>query len=698
MFFFFIFASFIPRNVIADTVPVYISHHVTYFWDWNNASGDYSNVNPYMGWVCQNPTYRLVHAHTPNHSGSGTVHSEKLDAYTLSTSHVLAWDTHSSTGNNLQKYMPQQTIDLPADIYNMNISFWWYQSNAAGQNKYLEGIKLYSSNNTALYDNYEDHSHQPVYNTWVQKFVDITGSVDYLSEMNDTTLTLCVMMEDGSLYFTTQYTYFDDCTVNIDYYTIYYADVYHPTNPYLPYGGDILFYNNTQLNTTTTIYTSIFDFYYNYMNTTHNGLGNHIDYIFSFDNGFWNINSLVYYGLFTATPMINVTSLQPVKLTLLGIWSGSSYLQENGTNYYSVQSGISARYSFDSNQLNMFLSGMTGYASGTGLFFGQGYNVTGTIYYTGRTYLVFDTSSLQEGIDILNVTLQLGVFYANGNDYLIVSNASTMNTPALSTDYNKIYYSNTLNNMLGYMSKNALTPSLPALDYHYSNITLNNSTAINYNGYSKYVLRSSNDLFGIVPIGDEMINIQGVGFGNPPTGYQPRLEVWYKGASQLDIYTTGYAYIVGYPDIFIDSNYAGTGSTITQVSVGIHIISFGNYFNYYTPKPVTVTLYKNQEMNITGVYYTKPSLPVQPPVEPITVFGISLTNVISGGFISSIMMFFFGLIGDKLEHAGYAMGLGLIIGLYISVVAKFFPIYFFIGGCLILGVIIYLNHRSNSYG
>jgi len=54
--------------------------------------------------------------------------------------------------------------------------------------------------------------------------------------------------------------------------------------------------------------------------------------------------------------------------------------------------------------------------------------------------------------------------------------------------------------------------------------------------------------------------------------------------------------------ITVDGNYIGTGSWTGPLSTGSHTISFDSVTGYLTPEPMTVNLYKDQTIRVTGTY------------------------------------------------------------------------------------------------
>jgi hypothetical protein len=148
-----------------------------------------------------------------------------------------------------------------------------------------------------------------------------------------------------------------------------------------------------------------------------------------------------------------------------------------------------------------------------------------------RTLLYFDTSSLPYGATVTGWTLSVYVSgnYAANNFYLVAQQGSNSHpsTPSTSGDYWQGWYSG---------NGGSLSTSNGLSQGSYWNIT---GTSLGWittgGGYTIYALRSSDDIAGVVPSGNEYLILDGCN-----SQYPPLLYVSYT-------YTAAYTYVTSGP-------------------------------------------------------------------------------------------------------------------------------------------------------
>jgi len=172
------------------------------------------------------------------------------------------------------------------------------------------------------------------------------------------------------------------------------------------------------------------------------------------------------------------------------------------------------------------------------------------IYYIYRGFLYFDTSALTTNSIIDNASLGLykvGDYSATDFSVTVQNGQPTYpHSPLSATDYNKTKYSG---NGGRFKTVNFGTG--------YNTLYLNSSGRgwINKTGSTKLCLRSSRDISGTTPTGDEYITVTSNEFLG--VGCQPKLTVIYRNQSKIK--NTGSTTIKGY--LLIQVQYHATNGT-----------------------------------------------------------------------------------------------------------------------------------------
>lgn len=165
-------------------------------------------------------------------------------------------------------------------------------------------------------------------------------------------------------------------------------------------------------------------------------------------------------------------------------------------------------------------------------FVGQTYSAP--TYYVFRGFPIFDTSPLDDGVNITIATLQLYVQqdYSDTNFNVTVENGMPT-YPHLPIELNDYY-----NGFYEDRGEGGEATTAGLSDATWLNITLNSTGLawISKTGYTKLCLRSDNDLLTVAPTGEERLQIASAESGE---SYAPRLVV--------TIETEGYSYIVHGP-------------------------------------------------------------------------------------------------------------------------------------------------------
>jgi hypothetical protein len=215
-------------------------------------------------------------------------------------------------------------------------------------------------------------------------------------------------------------------------------------------------------------------------------------------------------------------------------------------------------YHFSTNYLNSWnASTSNGFTDATHITIGQ--KKQSSTYYIDRGFVFFNTSTLPTNAYIDNASLSL---YKSSDssttDFLItIQNGQPTypHDPLQSSDYNKAHYSG---------NGGALNTS--GLGNGYNNISLNNNgiSWINRTGWTKLCLRSSRDINGNTPTGDEYVTVYASEQGS---GYQPKLIITYRNQSKIK--NTGSTSFKGYLLVqvqFYDSKQGLWVSDITPVN------------------------------------------------------------------------------------------------------------------------------------
>jgi len=176
-----------------------------------------------------------------------------------------------------------------------------------------------------------------------------------------------------------------------------------------------------------------------------------------------------------------------------------------------------------------------------------------SIYYIYRTFLFFNTSSLPSNAYIDNATLSL----VKNNDYsttdfdITIQNGQPTypHDPLNIGDYDKTYYSGNGGSL---NTSNFQTGS--------NNIYLTNYSWLTKEGITKFCIRSSRDISGTAPAGNEYVIIRSANW--PGTGYDPKLVIEYRNQSKIK--NTGSTNISGYLliQIHYDNNSGGGGQQL----------------------------------------------------------------------------------------------------------------------------------------
>jgi hypothetical protein len=197
--------------------------------------------------------------------------------------------------------------------------------------------------------------------------------------------------------------------------------------------------------------------------------------------------------------------------------SNDGYIYQSGNNYNTVWSA----------------GGGTIDSSSTYLSIGQKkVSATYTIY---RGFVLFNTSALPSNAYLDNATLSLYKKddYSTTDFVITIQNGQPTypHNPLQSGDYSKSHYSgnggglNTVNFVNGR-----------------NNITLTSLNWINRTGTTKLCLRSSRDINGTAPTGNEYVNVYSA--NAPSANYVPKLIISYRNQSKIK--NTGTTNIKGY--------------------------------------------------------------------------------------------------------------------------------------------------------
>jgi hypothetical protein len=204
----------------------------------------------------------------------------------------------------------------------------------------------------------------------------------------------------------------------------------------------------------------------------------------------------------------------------------------------TVESLSSDGYIYNSNIIyNTAWSASTGTISSSAYYItiGQKKVLPGPNYYVYRGLLLFNTSSLPSNVLIDNATLSLYKMddYSTTDFTITVQNGQPTypHNPLQTADYSKSHYSGNgggLNTAYFVNGRN--------------NISLTNLSWITKGGTTKLCLRSSRDISGTTPTGNEYVNV--CSCEHPQANHAPKLVIEYRNQSKIN--NTGSTNISGY--------------------------------------------------------------------------------------------------------------------------------------------------------
>jgi hypothetical protein len=206
----------------------------------------------------------------------------------------------------------------------------------------------------------------------------------------------------------------------------------------------------------------------------------------------------------------------------LTVYSTSSdgHISNSGTTYSTVRTASSGTIS---DTASFFTIGQNK---------ASGFPGTYSIY---RGFVYFNTSALPSNAYLDNATLSVckkDDYSTTDFDITIQNGQPTYpHDPLQTSDYS-------LNNYAG----NGGTLNTSGFTAGYNDITLTNLSWINTTGITKVCLRSSRDINGKTPTGNEYVNVYTDEFLG--TGYQPKLVIMYRNQSKIK--NTGSTDIKGY--------------------------------------------------------------------------------------------------------------------------------------------------------
>jgi hypothetical protein len=223
----------------------------------------------------------------------------------------------------------------------------------------------------------------------------------------------------------------------------------------------------------------------------------------------------------------------------------------------TVESLSSDGYIYNSNaNYNTAWSASTGTVSSSATYIsiGQKKTVPGVPnYYVYRGFLFFNTSSLPSNMLIDNATLSLYKMddYSTTDFTITVQNGQPTypHNPLQTADYSKGYYSGNggdLNTAYFVNGRN--------------NISLTNLSWITKGGTTKLCLRSSRDISGTTPTGNEYVNVYSYEYTLP--NHAPKLVIEYRNQSKIN--NTGSTNISGY--LLIQVQYYNESSKVWVVA------------------------------------------------------------------------------------------------------------------------------------
>ncbi len=202
--------------------------------------------------------------------------------------------------------------------------------------------------------------------------------------------------------------------------------------------------------------------------------------------------------------------------------SNDGYIYNSGSVYSTVQSASSG--TVDSSSIYITIGQKRG---------------VGPTYYVYRGFVLFNTSALPSNAYLDDATLSLykkDDYSATDFDITIQNGQPTYpHNPMQTGDYYR-----------GYYSGNGGSLNTSRFTSGYNAIPLNNLSWINTTGITKLCLRSSRDINGNAPTGNEYINVYSGNAFEPGGGitYKPKLVITYRNQSKIK--NTGSTDITGY--------------------------------------------------------------------------------------------------------------------------------------------------------
>jgi hypothetical protein len=204
----------------------------------------------------------------------------------------------------------------------------------------------------------------------------------------------------------------------------------------------------------------------------------------------------------------------------------------------TIDSLSSDGYIYNSNtNYNTAWGASTGMVSSSATYISIGQKKTGvpSTYYVYRGFLLFDTSSIPSNVVIDNATLSLYKYedYSTTDFTITIQDGQPVypHNPLQVGDYSRVYYQG---NGGGLNTANFVNGR--------NNITLTNLSWITKGGTTKLCLRSSRDISGTAPTGDEHVNVCSYEYALP--AHAPRLVIEYRNQSKIN--NTGSTNISGY--------------------------------------------------------------------------------------------------------------------------------------------------------
>jgi len=202
--------------------------------------------------------------------------------------------------------------------------------------------------------------------------------------------------------------------------------------------------------------------------------------------------------------------------------SNDGYIYNSGSVYSTVQSASSG--TVDSSSIYITIGQKRG---------------VGPTYYVYRGFVLFNTSALPSNAYLDDATLSL----YKKDDYSTMDFDITIQNSQPTYPHNPMqtgdYYR-------GYYSGNGGSLNTSRFTSGYNAIPLNNLSWINTTGITKLCLRSSRDINGNAPTGNEYINVYSGNAFEPGGGitYKPKLVITYRNQSKIK--NTGSTDITGY--------------------------------------------------------------------------------------------------------------------------------------------------------